>query len=220
MSMQLTLSVTVGRVRPPSSVPGTLTIQPDATAGIDTFTRKDGPSTNSGTATNFRVVGSGGSQAIALLKFDLSALPVGAVVTRARLYLTSMATMPATTTHYVNRILPANSVWTELGATWDYAVASSVRWAGDAALDGGADAGCSVPGTDFSATDMGSFVVNGEPLGTEFTVELDLTEFAAMVSANYGFVVRGVTTSSAQFRSSDNATASSRPKLVIDYETP
>lgn len=163
---------------------------------------------------------SSSDQFASLLKFDLSTLG-GVTINSADLYYyTTSAPGVGGATAQAYRILVANSAWTEAGATWNYALASSTRWAGDAAANGGADAGCSVSGTDWSSTLMGSAVLaNGEAVGTEHILSLGLTEFAVMIAANHGIYSRG---SGNAFRigSSDHATTGYRPKLVVDYTAP
>jgi len=119
------------------------------------------------------------------------------------------------------RILAANSGWTE-AATWNYADGASIRWAGDVGANGGADAGCYVSGTDHSATPLATFSWVGESPPKENTVAFDLTEFGLMWANNYGFVVWEAAGSVATkgFYASDHATASLRPRLVIDYTEP
>lgn len=193
---------------------GVLTLQPDASAGIDcALWFWDGfySDTNYGTAASYVIYGT--TRPI-LIKFDLSSL-AGKTITAATLYLYSAQTTTANSRIYVYRILAANASWTESGATWNHAVKSTVRWAGDVAQDGGSDAGCSVIGTDISATAMCSISGPAVVLGTEVSFSLDLTEFSAMVSANYG--LRIWATWNYVFCLSDHATAGYRPKLVVSY---
>lgn len=202
----------------------TLTLQPDGTAGLDTFTNEASADTSNATATALEFRASAGVRRFALIFFNLSSLPAGANITSAILEVWAGGTMPSADGLIGTwaRVLPANSAWTEAGATWNYAVASTTRWAGDTAANGGTDGGCSVSGTDYSSTDMGTFNIgNGDAAGTKYTISLNLAEFSAMVAANHGLHLRlNITATTAAIRSSDAATAGERPRLTVEYTLP
>ncbi len=201
----------------------TLTLQPSAADGIDTFTASWAADTNYAASIAIYLH----SNAITtncrgLVKFDLSGIPVGATITSAMLTLTPYAGNVGGTTLQVARILPANNAWTESGATWNYAVSAATRWAGDVGNNGGADAGCSVVGTDYSSTFM-----HEEPIldpTTPLVMELLLSEFNTLLTANHGIVLRNYHPTNANrdytIASSDHATALWHPKLVVDYTPP
>jgi len=197
----------------------TLTLQPAAAAGIDTSVQEGNADTNYGTDAQIDVLGFASVRSNGLLKFDLSGIPAGAEIISATLSLFGLGGGSNGTLN-IFRILAANSGWTEDGATWNYAnSANETRWAGDAASNGGTDAGCSVSGTDHSATTMGQ-ISHSHTADTEGSTELDLDEFALMWANNYGMVIKDSTASATtkQPASSDNPTAGRRPKLVIEYE--
>jgi hypothetical protein len=194
----------------------TLTLQPNG-AGIDTYVNSGSPDDNQG-ANGVFSIDRVGNILRALLKFDMSALPPGATVGDATLTLTQSNNQPNEIVVEVARILAANAAWTE-AATWNFAdPATSARWAGDAAGDGGADAGCT-QATDYSSTPLATFThLSTDGVGTEYNIALNLAEFNAMVAANHGMVIHATTNNVAlSFRSSDATTASVRPKLVIVY---
>jgi len=127
----------------------------------------------------------------ALIRFDLSPL-VGMNVISATFYFTTAeggwhnyGTWNAT------RVLSANSGWTS-GCTWNMAnPAQGIAWAGDAARDGGPDAGCSVSGTDISATVMASSNVGNSdiPVNRVITMPvINVAELEAVVDNNYGIL--------------------------------
>jgi hypothetical protein len=194
----------------------TLTLQPDGAAGIDTHVRQNSANTNYATYQYEEACGYTGSKEHAFFKFDLSSLS-GVTISDATLYLYGVGGGNSNTLN-IYRVLAASGGWTEANATWNYAVASSTRWAGDTGNDGGADAGGGVSGTDHSGTLMGTASFSATA-GAETSFALNVTEFAAMVAANYGIIVKsGVTSYTVmQMASSDNATAARRPKLVVDY---
>lgn len=206
----------------PVVIDPTFTSQPDATAGIDAFTREDTADTNNGTATTIAISGLATSRRIGLLKFDLSSL-TGVTVTSSTLSLWNGTVLANSRTQDVFPIKAANSAWTEAGATWNYAVASTTRWAGDTGANGGTDAGCSVSGTDYNATASGSFVqASSEAVDVQYDITLVTADVQAMIAANYGWSIvnRDAATGTKSVRSSDYATdATKRPQLVVVYTT-
>lgn len=152
-----------------------------------------------------------------LIKFDLSSL-AGKTITSVVLSLWASTTQPNPGTFKIHRILAANALWGEMTATWSREDWDADNpWAGDVGSDGGADAGCSVSGTDYSATEMGSFTTSGQVANTEMQVTLNATEFTAMIGANYGMIVIPSTANLFTFRSRNYSTATRRPKLTVSY---
>ena len=181
-------------------------VQPDGTAGMDTYITSSATNTNYGASSEFNIQYGGGWWGRGLIQFDLSTL-AGKTIVSAVQYYTAYANATSTATTYMHRILSGNA-WTELGATYN-TVDGTNAWAGSA--------GCNTSGTDFSATAIGTnsskYTAN-----TEYSMDLDVTEFTAMVAANYGCVVF-VTASWTQkkWHSSDALVASYRPRLVVTY---
>ena len=132
----------------------TLTLQPDATDGIDTYVYEASANANFGTGVTLSLIGFAALRQRVLIKFDLSSIPAGATIDSATLTLYGQGSGADNTPLAVHRILAASGSWTEAGATWNFQDGVA-RWAGDAASDGGTDAGCTQSGTDFSATTMG-----------------------------------------------------------------
>jgi len=196
----------------------TLTVQPDETNSTDTFTRNTSAGTPQATSVVIGVKPGTSGMMVGLLKFDLSTL-VGKTTTSRTLSLwSSLTSSVSDVTAGIYQVLSANSSWTEAAATWDHAVATTTRWAGDTGNDGGPDAGCFISGTDYSTTEMGSVTVaQSEASGTQHDISLDQTEFEDMVDANYGFAIVGITNEAITFHSSSSTTASYRPKLVVNY---
>ena len=152
----------------------------------------------------------------ALIHFDLSPL-VGMNVISATFYFTTAeGGYHEYGTWNATRVLPANSGWTS-GCTWNMAnPAQGISWAGDAARDGGPDAGCSVSGTDISATVMASSNVGNidMPVNRVITMPvINVAELEAVVDNNYGILFwsdhRGGTV-----HSMEATTQSYRPRLV------
>lgn len=192
-----------------------LVLQPDSTTGKDTFIVSTGPANHYENTAYFwwqlTVTG--------LMFYDLSSIPAGATISAANFLLTAQGTMNRTVTHTFYRILEANDGWVE-ACNWNFrdGAGASQRWAGDTGNDGGADAGCSVSGTDYSATPLGSVnATAGETAGTTYSTNFNLTECALLVANNYGICERSGGGSFNPFSSSEHATASYRPKLTITY---
>jgi hypothetical protein len=152
-------------------------------------------------------------QARAILKFDFSGLPANAIVSAVDFYyyLTATGSGTATTAH-INRILAANSNWTEAGACWNYRVGSTA-WAGSA--------GCSTAGTDYASAALWGPARPPYTLNAYNTVTLDLTEFALMWANNYGMVFSYPTEANYRtFASSDTVDTAKRPYLTVTYTLP
>lgn len=198
----------------------TVVIQPDATAGIDTSLSGGNPDVPFDTDAELRVRDTVGDVWSGLLKFDVSVIPPGSIVTAASESLWNTTTNVVNLDFVLNSILVANGTWVE-GATWNYGVPTTTRWAGDAGGDGGADAGCSQSGVDFNATALGTFTYTGsDPAGTEHVIALNLAQVQAWVNgSNYGHALRTITSGLGLFRfaSSDNGTAAERPELTVTY---
>lgn len=196
-----------------------LIIQPDETTSQDTYLSQGSKDTAYGSNTTllFRQWNSVGEAMIPLIKFDLTGLPAGAIVSAASLSVTLSATASRTTSPTWRRILPANSGWVE-GATWNYANPTGLRWAGDTGGDG-SNAGCRVAGIDYSATPIGSFsmTATSDVAGTVYTSALDLTEFGYMIANNCGFILLYAAGGVEQIHSSGATTEAYRPKLTITY---
>ena len=212
------LGVQIARVAP-GTAGGTLTLQPDATAGIDALVIESLADNNYATLSVFELHEFTGERERGLLKFDVSSI-AGQTVVSAVLSLWNTALYGANYAISLQSILAANSGWTEAGATWNYAVASTTRWAGDTGNNGGADAGCSVSGTDFNATLLGTLNYAQAAANTEHQVTLVTSQVQSWVDgSNYGIYIRVQDdfTDSVNWHTSDSATAGFRPKLVIEY---
>jgi hypothetical protein len=202
----------------PITIDPTLTSQPDATAGTDTFMAEDNATTNYGTSTAVFATSSTNQRRLSLLKFDLSTIPTTATIDSATLSLWNTGTKAASLDLALYSVLSANSSWTEGGATWN-TTNGTAYWAGDAAQNGGTDAGSSVSGTDYYATALGTFTYTSNAAAdTEWQVSLSTSQISSMVSNNYGMVLRMITAGQYfSFRSSDYTTSSLRPKIVVVY---
>lgn len=189
----------------------TLVLQPAEAAAQDTFINSGAKDTAYATfgTLNFRNYASASEALIPLIKFDLSSIPAGSVVTSATLELTANNIIAGGDTPTVlHRILSGNSGWVE-ACTWNYAVPSTTAWAGSA--------GAKTSGTDYAAATLGSFKpVTGNPNGTLYTITLDTDEVESMIADNNGILFHAP---AALFliHSSSSTTAAYRPKLTIVY---
>lgn len=194
-----------------------LTIASSAASTADCYVREDSADGTTPATTNYVMVATAGSRRFGLVKFDLSSI-VDQTVYSSTLTLYNQNTQTGNRVLTLNSILAANSGWVE-GASWNYANPSTVRWAGDAGGDGGTDAGCSVSGTDWNATQLGQFTYAANtPADTAHTCELVASQVQAWLTANYGFIMR-VDTSTIAFHSSDAATAGLRPAIRVVYSS-
>jgi hypothetical protein len=153
--------------------------------------------------------------------FNVSSIDDAATINDATLSLYNNYAWTATGTFELNSILSANSAWTESGCTWNHSNASDGHWAGDAASNGGTDAGCSVSGTDYNATALGTFTfIANTVANTLHSISLTASQVGTWLTANYGLVIRTTSdtgNSTWSFFSSDNTATATRPKLVVNY---
>lgn len=185
----------------------TLTLQPDGTAGKDNFIEQADPNVNSGTDTRIHVMMTAApTPRRGIIEFDISSIPTGSTINSATLSLwTDIGyTNVNTSIHRITRS------WTEAGSTWNtYDGSNSWTSAGgdyDSTADANATPSSTIAGTktDWTITSLVQEWVNG--------------------TANNGILLKLTSESGATqghlYRSSDNATSSERPKLVIDYTVP
>ena len=190
--------------------------QPDSAAGLDAYLRADTPTTNNGGAAQLGA-GEPDNSAIgnvwhSVLKFDLSSIPNNATVNSATLTLYhDLELASQATTLGVYRLKRA---FVEAQVTWNvYSTGNSWEIAGGT---GSAD-------TEVSA--IGSRVMTSTEANGAKDVALDVAAVEEMVSgvfANNGFMLMNTSSENDwhRFVSSDGATESQRPKLVIDYTIP
>jgi hypothetical protein len=180
-----------------------VTLQPDAVAGKDSYTYEAMPDTNEDGAGGIYADASGaGMQTKAYIQFDLTALPSTAVITSAWLelyYDYTSAAVPASIGAY--RVI---GTWTESGL-------SGITWNNQPAIAASAENVVAVPAAatnTFQFWNIGSLVqswVDGSV-------------------ANRGVALADTDTSTPEahkgFSSSDNPTVAQHPKLEISYYDP
>lgn len=200
----------------------TLNLQPDATTGKDTSLRQPVPTRNFGISTPITVGRSGGvgTEHWSLIQFDLSSIPSVATILSATLTLWVIS--EETTTDIgvtANRSLvewfEGLSDNTDPGvgenaSTWNFRNANgSVAW--------GTAGGQS--GVDFAATATDTTTVTGISQYFDWDVTADVQNFVNGTYTNYGWWLRTTNTAAARkvIATSDHATASLRPELVVVY---
>lgn len=193
------------------------TIQPDSTAGIDTGIIHDVPSNNTGINTVFSVAGPTNTQK-ALIKFDLTGIPINATIVSAVLSLVCSTPSASSDSITINRSLVAwfegnaiGGTTTINGSTWNFRNhIGSVAWTGGA---GG------VSGTEYAAVATDTKTVNG--LGTfTWNVATDVQNFVSGSQINNGWWLLLASAGPRDFRSSDYSVISEHPKLVVTYTAP
>lgn len=196
------------------------TLQPDASAGIDTILSENSPTTNFGTGTTLAIkFESDGDNHDILVKFDLSPIAPGSIIQEAKMTLHAESNIGDVATVEVQRILPANSGWTEAGATWN-TQDGSAAWAGSAGLetsgvDYDPDPLFTGDSNDWAAAAPGPFDFDLIP--TRFQKLIDIGNHGMRIASTLRTptVNRNITNSS-----SDHATASQRPKLFVRWLEP
>lgn len=183
----------------------TLVLQPNATDGPDVFITLAAPNYNNSVPDTQVIVQAYDITTYtsrALFMFDISSLPGGAVIDSVTLSLHLATVVGAgTLTMDVHRLTHS---WTKAGVTWNKYDGASA-WA--------------TPGGDYDATVLGSASVSAAPAWYDFT--LSASVIAALLSANYGVLVKGASENGGIndriFDASGGLTSSLYPKLTIVY---
>jgi len=191
----------------------TITLQPGASDGVDTYLSQINPNTNYGSFDRVYVSHgvTAGYNKNSLIKFDYSAIPRGSRIDEMQ--LTLYITLVQASTIHAYRVLVS---WTESGATWNSRDGTN-NWSGG---------GCTGSGTD---RDTQQFDEVGIPSGEtgEHTWTLSnggQTMMQAHFENNQGIllthdVVQG-SGRQVEIASSDRADPDQWPKMVIDYTPP
>jgi hypothetical protein len=197
-----------------------LTIQPDASVGIDTYLDEASPTTVRGADADARVaLTSSGDNKDAMFKFDLTPIAPGSTIEVATLSVyvySETGGVGGMGTSYITRVLGGNSGWAE-GGHWNKADGAALDWAGSV--------GCATVGVDIASGNLWSGDAYQAATPAWYNYTLDPVEFEALISNNYGFKfwsgirAPGVNRS-VIWRSSDYGTAAERPKLFIRWREP
>jgi hypothetical protein len=186
-----------------------LTLQPDATDGMDTMIRANQPTTNYGTEIDIRIGEETGNPNFinrTLIKFNLSALPADATINSATLSL--RATVDAASAATTYRVYRLKRAWTESGATWNtYDGTNNWQTAGGFGTD------------DCEQTDIGSRAFTATETLNQFKDFVLTPTTKAALDLGNGWLIKADAelNDCYRFNSSDDATGVNRPQLVIDY---
>lgn len=181
---------------------------------IDTYIANDAPTTNHGTEGSFFVgEWNGGSQvARSLVKFDLSSIPAGSLVTAASLTLTIVSDFSDNArTLSVYRVLRA---WNETQATWNVYTTGN-NWG---------TAGCANTTSDRESSAIGTATQPNASSGT-VVVTLNAASIQEMITGgvftNNGFLLQVASESNDMIGyGAREATLANRPVLAITYSLP
>lgn len=226
----LTLPSLTGMIRP--VIDPTLTLQPDAAAGKDTrIVENTGADVyNYGVSADAYAIACGrsagaGTRNRGLFQFDVSSIPAGSTISSG--VVTLRCGQNGSANAYDVLLYRGLVQWYEGqknntapdagqdGSTWAKRNANgAVAWAGG--VGGGS-------GSDYVATATATTSVTGSAADYTWTVTADIALYVAGTATNYGWwMLHGSETTDSVykgFRSSDDATASYRPKLVVEYTT-
>jgi hypothetical protein len=172
--------------------------------GEDTYIYRYGPSANHSTESDLRIGNKQGYAA--LLRFDLSAIPPGASVTRATLQLyasvwggSNLAIGAHVITHTVGL---AQTTWSDaqVGSPW-------------------AEAGCNSTVSDRRAAAESVVTTSGIRRWYSFDLTAAAQQWIAGALPNNGVLLRATTAAASNFRfySAESSNVSARPKLVLTY---
>lgn len=200
-------------------------LQPTDVTGIDTMIKEGLPTRNYGAVFTISAGKEGSTQAKGLIKFDLSSIPTGSIIVSASLTLLSY--YEYSSTDYSVALHRSLVEWfpgvqmgglppqgSEDGSTWNLRNhIPGTTWVGGA---GG------VAGSDYAsvATDTKLITSVGGSTTYSWDVASDVQDFVDGTYDNHGWWLIGSSSndSAKMFYSSNNGTASVRPKLTIEYE--
>ena len=190
----------------------TLTIQPNAAAGMDVFLHKHYPTNNYGAEPDLRI-GERNTHVDyvirTLIKFDLSGLPADAIISSAVLSLWCVTDKSSHARTF--RVYRVKRDWVEDEATWNiYSTGNNWQTSGAAGAN------------DREATDIGTRAFTATEALNEFKAFALTPVTKAGLDLGYGWILKADTESDDMyiFDSSDQATAAQHPKLVIEYTLP
>ncbi len=203
----LTLPIEIDSFARPVLDP-TLVLQPDAADGLDTTVVSNNPTTNNGTQAWVRVGMFSNNVQRTLIKFDLTTLPDGAVLSAATLSL-NLYDDDAIQGDTI-RVYRQQRAWVETEATWNiYSTGNSWSTAGGFHAD------------DCEQTDIGSIVLTDAEAGGFKDISLTPVSKAALDLGN-GWLIKGDTETNDRYgyRSSDWTTPAERPVFTVAYTVP
>jgi hypothetical protein len=180
----------------PIEIDPTVTIQPDETAGKDTFVRSaPNHANNYGTLPTIDIGRESYGTNRALLQFDLSTIPNGITVISANLELVvSSVTSPSNYNFDIHRV---TSEWNETTVTWETQ-------------------------PSFDSTEKVTFQIGNTGIVSINIASIVQKWFEGFV--NYGILIKNDTedsnVSAKTIHSSESLSPSSRPKLTVTYNVP
>lgn len=206
----------------------TLTLQPGAADGMDTWLTANRPNNNAGVS-NLLIIGGDGivNQPLrSLLKFPVTDIPGGMTINDGMLTLYCVS--EAATTDYgigMHRSLvqwyEGNSNDAVPGAGIDASTWNNRNHNGPVAWTGGAGGGS---GSDYAATATATTTITGTGTTFDWDVTADIAAWYTGTATNHGWFSitpdENTIDSRKRLAASDGATASQRPKLVIEYTLP
>lgn len=178
-----------------------LTLQPNASAGKDTFIREDSANSNYGSNNDLIVKTESGKLRRVLLQFDLGTIPSTALISSATLSLYAYDVKDGNATINARKITTA---WSENSVTWNSPWSSN--------------------GGDFGpVVDSEEFVKDIEGNWNSWDITSLATDWKNSPSSNYGVLLESPVTNpknETKFYSSDyTSNTSLRPKLQVCYTT-
>lgn len=191
------------------------TLSQQGTGTSDTYISSSQPNTNYASDADFPIgEWSGGVDTLReLLWVDLSTIPIGCTIVTATLILTTKY-VNGTASRTIN-IFRTKRDWVVNQATWNVYKTSN-NWT---------TAGCGSTTDDYDNTSLGSIgMTAADPMNTARDITLNALLIQTMIPggsfAGKGFILEASVESDATygFHAADTATASYRPKLIIDYE--
>ena len=200
--------LTVAAATPQSAGQTCTVLQPGPAAAFDAYIKQDSPDSRLGGDNELRVKTESGKLNRSLLRFDLSTIPADAIVTSATLSLWVKEVKDGNVTISARQVTAS---WNEAEVTWK-------------ARDKAANLLWTAQGGDYSATalDTEPFVKDVKNYWAAWDVTTAAAAWVSNPAANYGVILESPVTSpknETKFKSSDDGTASQRPKLEVCYSS-
>ena len=180
--------------------------QPGPTAGKDAYIKQDKPDERRGGDSELRVKTESGKLNRSLLQFDLTSLPTGVVIDSASFSLWVKEVRDGNATIAAHQVTAG---WNEAEVTWKARdKAAGLLWAAQ-----GGD-------YDPATLDTEAFVKDVKNYWATWDVTTAAVAWVATPASNFGLILESPVTSpknETRFKSSDDGTASQRPKLEVCY---
>ncbi|MCS7039609.1 MAG: DNRLRE domain-containing protein, partial [Caldilineales bacterium] len=202
----ITATPTRAQLAPDAGGVTCVVLQPAASLGVDAYIKQDKPDERRGGDSELRVKSENGKLNRALLRFDLSGIPAGSTITSATLSLWVKEVRDGNISIRAHKL--TNS-WNEAQVTWK-------------ARDKAANLLWTTQGGDYQAAilDSQTLIKGTKNAWASWNLTTAVNDWYTNPATNYGVILEAPVSTpkgEAKFKSSDDGTASQRPKLEVCF---